>query len=161
MAAPPVGIGFLGATTFVLATIVLARSVGARLVTAETSALGRIHVMSLLAVAQVVLLFQVLGLAGWLTFPVVLAVQSVLAATSYVFLKAPRCTEIKWSELPSWLVPAGLALTVIATMFALSGPSPTADTMRYHLPNAASVLQTGSLRSLPYAEPGDSTGTEP
>jgi len=84
-----------------------------------------------------------------------LAVHHRRHGTLHLRLPAPRTPE-------GWAWAAGLGLVVsLAVAVATNGPSLETDTVRYHIVDAAHLLNSGTLWSLPYAEPGEHTATAP
>jgi hypothetical protein len=84
-----------------------------------------------------------------------LAVHHRRHGTLHCRVTAPRTPE-------GWAWVAGLGLLVcVAVAVATNGPSFETDTVRYHIVNAAHLLDSGTLWSLPYAEPGEHTATAP
>lgn len=148
-------LGLVGITALRVACVVLP---------AEADLLDRIGTAAMVGVAGWVLLLEVLGLLGVLWLPAVAGCAAVLAAVSLRFIPAPAPLRWDWSKVPPVGVAVALCIAVLALTVSLSGPPTVAnsfDSVNYHIVNAAHILQSGSMRSLPYALPGVSTGTEP
>lgn len=146
-----------------LAGFVAARA-GAALVPSGADLLERLVVSGMVGVIGWVALTQVLGLVGVLWLPVVIASLALLAVGA-------------WRWLPAWTAPAPAApggapwrLVMVAIPFAVLAIvevlsiSPTlylADSVRYHIVNAAQFLDSGSIRGLPFAQPADGSSGSP
>ena len=138
--------------------------VGCALLPDSADLLERIGFVGLVGVMGWLALLQVLGLLGVLWLPVVIACLAVSAGVSRLLLSPPR--KLRWSGSP---VPWGVvavavpvaALAVVETLWSPPSSTFSFDTLHYHIVNAAQYLDSGSIRSLPFAQPGDNTGAAP
>ena len=148
-------LGLVGYTAF---------RVGCALLPDSADLLERIGFVGLVGVMGWLALLQVLGLLGVLWLPVVIACLAVSAGVSRLLLSPPR--KLRWSGSP---VPWGMvavavpvaALAVVETLWSPPSITFSFDTLHYHVVNAAQYLDSGSIRSLPFAQPGDNTGAAP
>ncbi len=125
--------------------------------------LERIVFSGLVGVTGWVALLQVLGLIGVLWLPVVAVCLAVLAGSSLLALPAPTPRRVVASPVPWGLVAVAVPFAVLALVEVLWGPplSNSYDTVHYHVVNAAHYLDSGTIRSLPFAQAGDNTGAAP
>ncbi len=136
---------------------------GCALLPASSDALERAFVVGMVGVIGWVALLQILGLLGVLWLPVVLACLATLALLS---LRLPRPSPLpigRWSG-ETWTTIAWAApFVALAVVVVLAGPPGlnSYDSLHYQIPNAAHVLNTGSIRTLPFALPGESSGAAP
>jgi hypothetical protein len=152
----------LGAVLLVLAAMIALRVSGA-LLSASSDPLERVTVAGLIGVTGWVGLLQILGLLGILWLPIVLGCLAAGALAAVRLLPAPAMAIPRPSNVPWGLVAAAVPFLVLAVL-AVASVLPTqyfADSLRYHIPNAAYILDTGSLRSLPFAQPGDGSAAAP
>jgi len=137
--------------------------VASRLLPASADLLERIGLAGVIGVVGWVVLLQVLGLLGVLWLPVVVTCL-LLVATACVALLPPAALPGRDHPPLGWQGPALLLpLAALAVVEVFSSP-PTLfsfDSVHYHIVNAAQILNTGSIRSLPFAQPGDGLGAEP
>ncbi len=136
---------------------------GCALLPESADALDRIFVAGMVGIIGWVALLQALGLVGVLWLPVVLVCLVALASLSLRLVR-PRLSPRRpwageaWSAI-AWSAPfAALALVVVLS--AAPGLN-SYDTLHYQIPNAAHILDGGSIRSLPFALPGEGTGAGP
>ena len=137
---------------------------GCALIPDSAGILERLVLAGLVGVIGWVTLLQVLGLLGVLWLPVVIASLALLAGTSKLLLPAPG--RLRWAQSPvPWGVVAAAAgfalLALVDVLWAPPFANTSYDTLHYHIVNAAQYLDSGSIRSLPFAQPGDDTGAEP
>ena len=152
----------LGAVLMGLAGFTAYR-VGCALAPDSADLLERIVFAGLVGVTGWVALLQVLGLIGVLWLPVVGVCLAVLAGTSLLALPSPAPRLVVASSVPWGLVAVAVPFAVLAAVEVLWGPplSNSYDTLHYHVVNAAHYLDSGTIRSLPFAQPGDNTGAAP
>jgi len=152
----------LGAVLMGLAGFTAYR-VGCALAPDSADLLERIVFAGLVGVTGWVALLQVLGLIGVLWLPVVAACLAVFAAISLLALPSPAPRRVVASPVPWGLVAVAAPFAVLALVEVLWGPplSNSYDTVHYHIVNAAHYLDSGTIRSLPFALPGDNTGAAP
>ena len=152
----------LGAVMLGLAGFTAYR-VGCALAPESADFLERIVFAGLVGVTGWVALLQVLGLIGVLWLPVVEACLVALAGISLLALPSPARRRVVASPVPWGLVAIAVPFVVLAVVEVLWGPplSNSYDTVHYHVVNAAHYLDSGTIRSLPFAEPGDNTGAAP
>ncbi|MGA9112468.1 MAG: glycosyltransferase family 39 protein [Candidatus Dormiibacterota bacterium] len=137
--------------------------VGCALAPEPADLLERIVFAGLVGITGWVALLQVLGLIGVLWLPVVAACLAVFAAISLLALPSPAPRRVVASPVPWGLVAVAAPFAVLALVEVLWGPplSNSYDTVHYHIVNAAHYLDSGTIRSLPFALPGDNTGAAP
>ena len=137
--------------------------VGCALAPEPSDVLERIVFAGLAGITGWVALLQVLGLIGILWLPVVAACLAVLAGISLLALPSPAPCQVVASRVPWGLVAVAAPFAVLAVVEVLWGPplSNSYDTLHYHVVNAAHYLDSGTIRSLPFAQPGDNTGAAP
>jgi 4-amino-4-deoxy-L-arabinose transferase-like glycosyltransferase len=125
--------------------------------------LERMGFAGLVGITGWVALLQVLGLIGALWLPVVIACLAAAAGLSLLALPRPSAL-VRGASPVSWgTVVVAVPFVVLAAVEVLWGPpaSNSYDSLHYHIVNAAQYLDSGSIRSLPFALPGDNTGTAP
>ena len=148
-------LGLVGYTAF---------RVGSVLIPDAAGTLERLTIAGLVGVIGWVGLLQVLGLLGVLWLPVVIASLALLAGASRLLLPSPAPLRGSPSPVP-WGVAAVIAgfalLALVDVLWAPPTSDTSYDTVHYHIVNAAQYLDSGSIRGLPFAQPGDDTGTEP
>lgn len=126
-----------------------------------TDLLERLYLTGMLATVGWVGLLQILGLLNVLSLPVVvIALAGVAALTTQ--LRHPSSSRSKhWSRDAStairWAVPF-FSVALVIVLAAQPGTN-SYDSVHYQIPNAAHFLNSGSIRTLPFAQPGESTGT--
>ncbi|HXZ99889.1 MAG TPA: phospholipid carrier-dependent glycosyltransferase [Candidatus Binatia bacterium] len=142
---------------------VAAYRAGCAVLPASADLLERLCVTLVVAVTGWVALLQILGLLGILWLPVVVASLVVLAAVSLVVLPPAAPSKSGWLSTGWSAAALAVPFAVLAVVVTLSGPpgSNSYDSVHYQIVNAAHVLDTGSIRSLPFAQPGESTGAAP
>jgi 4-amino-4-deoxy-L-arabinose transferase-like glycosyltransferase len=143
-----------------LSFVILTR-VGGALLPTSADLIDRIGVCGLLAMVGWVGLLQLLGLLGVLWLPVVIGCLGALAAASALFL--PRRTSVREGgvHIPASLLAAALPFTALAIVVTFVAPPLLDDSIRYHIVNAAHILDSGSIRTLPFAQAGDGSATSP
>ncbi len=137
--------------------------VGCALLPSSSDALERAWVTGMVGIVGWVALLQVLGLLGILWLPVVIGCLALITLLSLLLPRPGPLTRRAWSR-EAWTAIAWAApFAVLAAVVVLSAPpGPNSfDSLHYQIPNAAHVLDTGSIRSLPFALPGESTGAGP
>lgn len=141
----------------------IAFRVGCALLPDASDALERLAVAGMVALVGWVALLQILGLIGVLWLPVVIAALALLAGASLRFLPSPAPLRRGVSRVPWGVVAAAVPFVVLAVVEVLwSPPGPNSyDSLHYQIGNAAHLLDGGSIRGLPFAQPGENTGTEP
>lgn len=105
-----------------------------------------------------------LSALGALNVPALLATGftcSALVMRHADYRRLPSLSRLQPVPERPWIGILLLAVVVVACASAVAGPSSELDTMRYHVVNAAAILDHGSLWPLPYAEPGEHTATAP
>ena len=138
--------------------------VGCALLPDSADLLERIGFVGLVGVMGWLALLQVLGLLGVLWLPVVIACLAVSAGVSRLLLSPPRKLRLSGSPVPWGVVAVAVpvaALAVVETLWSPPSSTFSFDTLHYHIVNAAQYLDSGSIRSLPFAQPGDNTGAAP
>ena len=143
-----------------LATTIAIRA-GCAMLPASADLLERLGVAGMVAVTGWVGLLQVLGLLGVLWLPVVIGCLAVLAAVSIRFLPAPTRLLPKAARVPWGLVAAAVPFCVLFLTVTFLAPPTLDDSVRYHIVNAAHILNAGSIRGLPFAQPGDGSAATP
>jgi hypothetical protein len=147
--------------------LLLSAAVAVRISRAATTEGDSLAVAGLVTIvvgiAQVVGIMSLLGWVGLMsTWPVAvahLAVAGVVFATVH-----PKARPAKSMQVDSFslaVAAACIAPGALATALGLMGRSLEADTVHYHLVNAAQWLRTGSIVDLGYAAPGFFTATHP
>lgn len=120
-------------------------------------------ITGMLATVGWVGLLQILGLCNILQLGVVaIFLTAVAVLTTRLHLPSSGMPQ-NWSRDASsaikWAVPFfSVALVIV---LATQPGTNSYDSVHYQIPNAAHVLNTGSIRTLPFAQPGESTGTAP
>jgi hypothetical protein len=137
-----------------LSLVILTR-VGGALLPTSADLIDRIGVCGLLAMVGWVGLLQVLGLLGVLWLPVVIGCLGALAAASALFLPRPTSVREGGVHIPASLLAVALPFTALAIVFTFFAPPLLDDSIRYHIVNAAHILDSGSIRTLPFSQPGD------
>ena len=137
--------------------------VGCTLAPEPADLLERIVFAGLVGVTGWVALLQILGLIGVLWLPVVDVCLALLAGISLLALPSRAPRRVVASPVPWGLVAVAAPFAVLAMVEVLWGPplSNSYDTVHYHIVNAAHYLDSGTIRSLPFAQPGDNTGAAP
>jgi len=138
--------------------------VGCALLPDSADLLERIGFVGLVGVMGWLALLQVLGLLGVLWLPVVIACLAVSAGVSRLLLSPPRKLRWSGSHAPLGVVAVAVpvaALAVVETLWSPPSFTFSFDTLHYHIVNAVQYLDSGSIRSLPFAQPGDNTGAAP
>ena len=123
-----------------------------------------IGMAGIVGVAGWLFLLQVLGLLGVLWWPVVLGCLVPLTAASLLLPARPHPPPRADGPVPWGVVAAVIPFLVLAVVETLSAPPSqgvSMDSVHYHIVNAAQILNSGSIRSLPFAQPGDGLGAEP
>jgi hypothetical protein len=125
--------------------------------------LDRVVVAMLVAVVEIVAVLTVLGLVDAIYPASVTGVHLAIYALARWRLAPGTAAPRLLPRSPRAWISASLLAVVIGTAVAFAaGPYSTEpDTMRYHAVNAAHWLQTHSITSLPYAEPGDPSAEQP
>ena len=145
-------------------TAITAFRIGCALLPAEADLLDRTGTAAMVGVAGWLVLLEILGLLGVLWLPVVVGCVAALALGSLRLIPASPRSRWDGSKFPTAVMVVAIPIAVLALTLTLSGP-PTMgasfDSLHYHIVNAAHMLQTGSIRNLPFALPGDNTGAEP
>jgi hypothetical protein len=110
-----------------------------------------------------VALLQLMGLAGVLRLPAVLGMLAVLALLATRLPTPGQTVRSRWPELSGDLLAVAIPLAALSLVVVLSAPPGvnSYDTVHYQIPNAAHILDTGSIRTLPFALPGEGTGAAP
>jgi hypothetical protein len=103
----------------------------------------------------------VLGLLGVLWLPVVIGCLVALAAASFLFVPAPARLPRTAPHVPWGLLAVAIPLAALALAVTFWAPQPLDDSIRYHIVNAAHILNAGSIRSLPFAQAGDGSAASP
>ena len=155
--------GLLLETVLVGLAAVVTIRLSSALLPPSTDFLERAAVAGLLGVTGWVALLQVLGLLGMLSLPIVLGCLAGGALAAVHFLPAPAGSNWHASQVPWGLVALAIPFIVLAVL-EVASVMPTqyfADSVRYHIPNAAYILNTNSIRSLPFAQPGDGSAASP
>jgi hypothetical protein len=137
--------------------------VGCALLPASADALDRIWISGMVALLGWVGLLQVLGLVGILWLPVVLSCLVVIAALTRL-LPQPTCLPVaRWGHDAALAAACWAPFAALAVVVVLAAPPGlnSYDSLHYQIPNAAHILMTGSIRGLPFALPGEATGTAP
>jgi hypothetical protein len=137
--------------------------VASRLLPASADLLERVSLAGVIGVVGWVVLLQVLGLLGVLWLPVVVTCLVLLAAACVALLPPTALpgrerTPLGWQGL-ALLLP--LATLAVVEVFSSPPTLFSFDSLHYHIVNAAQILNSGSIRSLPFAQPGDGLGAEP
>jgi len=113
----------------------------------------------LVGVSEVVAICLLLGVVGLLAWPEVLVAEIVLAAYGRFKIPAagsPGRPTVWWPA-----VIAGVVILSISCVVALSSRSTDADTITYHLVNAAAWLHNGNIWQLPFTTPNGPDATAP
>jgi 4-amino-4-deoxy-L-arabinose transferase-like glycosyltransferase len=138
-----------------------ASRVGSALVPPTADLWDRVGVAGVVGLIGWIVLLQVLGLLGALWLPVVVGCLTLLAALSIRFLPAPP--RPRWPDLamPRGLVAVAIPFAALAVVEAVLVTTLFGDIVHYHIVNAAHILDSGSIRTLPFAQPGEGSATAP
>jgi hypothetical protein len=136
---------------------------GCALLPDSAALLERIGFAGLVGITGWVALLQLLGLIGVLWLPVVIACLAALAGVSWRLLPAPATLGHSTSPVAWGWVAVAVPFTVLAVVEVLWAAPGTSsyDSLHYQIVNAAHYLDSGTIRSLPFAQPGDNTGAAP
>jgi hypothetical protein len=136
---------------------------GCALLPDSAALLERIGFAGLVGITGWVALLQLLGLIGVLWLPVVIACLAALAGVSWRLLPAPATLGHSTSPVAWGWVAVAVPFTVLAVVEVLwAAPATNSyDSLHYLIVNAAHYLDAGTIRTLPFAQPGDNTGTAP
>jgi hypothetical protein len=136
---------------------------GCALLPDSADLLERIGFAGLVGITGWVALLQVLGLIGVLWLPVVIACLAVGAGVSWRLLPAPAALRHSTSPVAWGWVAVAIPFAMLAVVEVLwAAPATNSyDSVHYLIVNAAHYLDAGTIRSLPFAQPGDNTGTAP
>ena len=145
-----------------LAAVVATRVAGA-LLPESADALERGGVAAMVGVTGWVALLQVLGLAGILWVPVVIGCLVVMAFACVRYLPRRPSEHRNGPPIPWVAVAVAIPFCVLAVAEVASVQPGLyfSDSLRYHIPNAAEILYSGSIRGLPFAQPGDGSAASP
>jgi hypothetical protein len=93
----------------------------------------------------------------------VIACLAALAGVSWRLLPAPATLGHSTSPVAWGWVAVAVPFTVLAVVEVLWAAPGTSsyDSLHYQIVNAAHYLDSGTIRSLPFAQPGDNTGAAP
>jgi len=123
--------------------------------------LDRTAVAAMVGICGWVALLLVLGLVGALWLPAVIIGLGVAAVACRVALPPlPALPVPRWA----WSPGASLALISVAALavcLTVSGHTFDYDSVHYHIVNAAHYLDTGSIRTVPFSDPGDDVAASP
>jgi hypothetical protein len=152
----------LAAVVLGLAAVVATRVAGAML-PPSADALDRIGVSAMVGVIGWVMLLQVLGLAGILWLPVVIGCLAIMEGLSVRFLPRAGGQHRAGSRIPWGAIAIAVPFAVMAIVDVASVQPGLyfSDSIRYHIPNAAQILESGSIRGLPFAQAGDGSAASP
>lgn len=128
-----------------------------------TDLLDRGLVASVVGLGALCAVLQVLGVAGLLSRWPVTAALLVLATAVLVRVAPPPPPEAPSRPDPMWPVAlaVGAGLAALTLLLGLEGITSETDTLQYHVPNAATWMNAGSLLELPMTLPGYSTNAYP
>jgi len=151
-----------------LALVVLAGLVGftanriAACVTPEASIAARITAFGACSIVEISLVMQLLGAIGLLYLLPVAILELVVAIA--VVLLVPRAHYAKQERaVRRWIPTLVLLATIVAVVAVLSfnGVTQEYDSFRYHVLNASTWLNNGSVWQMPVNYPGDASSTNP
>jgi hypothetical protein len=136
---------------------------GCALLPDSADLLERLGFAGLVGITGWVAVLQVLGLIGVLWLPVVIACLAALAGVSWRLLPAPVALRPATSPAAWGWVAVATPFAVLAVVEVLWAAPATSsyDSLHYQIVNAAHYLDSGTIRSLPFAQAGDNTGTAP
>jgi hypothetical protein len=140
---------------------IVATRLGSAILHGSADVGDRIVVGGVVAIIGWVALLQVLGLAGLLWLPIVLACCGLAVLASHRFLARPAPLSWNIQSIPPMTVICFVPFVLLALAVTFLNPPVLDDSVRYHIVNAAQVLNSGSIRGLPFSQPGDGSGTAP
>jgi hypothetical protein len=138
--------------------------VGCVIVPPSADLLDRTAVSGMVAVVGWVALLQVLGLLGILWLPAIVVCLLGLAVSVWLLFPAPQPLPSSISRVPWSLAGVVIFFGALAVAEVFSGPPAgyfSFDSVNYHIPNAAAILDSGSIRNLPFAAPGTQGAAAP